>query len=207
MEDRLFIGTLLVTALYVLLNLVFLYAVPLPMLENQIEIGFLAGEAIFGKVGGSLMAGAIAVLLVSTVSAYVFLGPRVSAVMGQDLKALRLLSVKNRKGVPVNAFVFSTLLSLIFIYSSSFQQVLVYTSFLLILITTLTVGSVFVVRSKKMGAPDTYKTWGYPITPVVFLLVSLWMLVFAAMDKPMESLVSLGILVVGLLLYVWVERK
>ncbi len=208
LPKSLFLGTLIVMILYVLLNFIFLYTVPIDRLAGQIEVGFLSGQSIFGEIGGAIIAIAIAVLLLSTVSAYVFLGPRVSKVMGEDIKAFNILSKTNSKGIPANAFVFSALLSLLFIYSSTFEQVLLYTSFLLILITTITVGGVFILRKSKGGSEsETYKTWGYPITPLVFIVVSIWTLAFVAIDRPMESLVSVGILGAGILIYFLVERK
>lgn len=201
----LLLSTVVVTVLYLLLNWAFLYTVPITVLEGQIEVGFLAGEAIFGTVGGKIMAGAIAFLLISTVSAYVFLGPRVSQVMGQDISGLRWLSHTAKNGLPVRAFVLSTLLSLLFIYTSTFEQVLLYTSFSLILITTLTVSGVFIIRIK--GLQPAFKMWGYPIAPALFVAVSVWSLVFVAIDKPFESLISVGILAIGLLIYLLTSRK
>jgi APA family basic amino acid/polyamine antiporter len=203
----LFLGTLIVTVLYVALNMIFLYTVPIPDLAGKIEVGVLAAESILGAEGTRWMVLAIAVLLISTVSSYVFLGPRVSKVMGEDLVGMTFLSKTNDKGIPLNAFIFSTVLSLLFIYTGTFEQVLVYTSFLLILITTLTVAGVFVVRRKRLHVSASYKTWGYPFTPAIFVLVSLWMLVFVVMDKPGESLVGVLILGVGLILYYRLERR
>lgn len=201
----LFIGTAIVTVLYILLNATFLHTVPIERLAGQIEVAFLSADVIFGSTGGQIMGAAIAFLLLSTVSAYVYIGPRVSQVMGEDFVQLRSLSRKSKKGIPVNAFVFSTLLSLLFIYTSSFEQVVVYTSFLLILITTIAVFGVFILRLKKLQG--SYKAWGYPITPIIFILVSVWTLVFVAIDKPLESLVSLSILLLGLLVYFVASRK
>lgn len=205
LSRSLMIGTAAVTVLYLLLNWIFLYTVPITLLEGQIEVGFLAGESIFGPIGGKVMAIAIAVLLVSTVSAYVFLGPRVSQVMGQDLPGLSWLAKTSGNGLPVRAFVLSTALSLLFIYTSTFEQVLLYTSFLLILITTLAVGGVFIVRIKKFDA--SFRMWGYPMAPAIFLAVSIWSLVFVAIDKPFESLISVGILVIGMAIYLITKPK
>lgn len=208
LPKSLFIGTLIVMLLYILLNYVFLYTVPIETLAGQIEIGFLSGKSIFGTVGGSIIAIAISVLLLSTVSAYVFLGPRVSRVMGEDIHALRIFAKVNSKGIPTNAFLFSTVLCLLFIYTSTFEQVLLYASFLLILITTITVGGVFIVRLKRKHLETgAYKTWGYPFTPLLFIGVSLWTLVFVAIDKPFESLISIAILVVGVAVYFISEMK
>ena len=201
----LLLSTVVVTILYLLLNWSFLYTVPLSVLEGQIEVGFLAGDAIFGSVGGKIMAGAIAFLLISTVSAYVFLGPRVTQVMGQDISGLSWLSHTAKNGLPVRAFVLSTILSLTFIYTSTFEQVVLYTSFSLILITTLTVTGVFIIRTKKLN--PAFRMWGYPIAPAIFVAVSIWSLVFVAIDKPFESLISVGILGFGLLIHLLTSQK
>lgn len=207
LPKSLFLGAGIVMVLYVLINFVFLYTVPIDDLAGQLEVGFLSGAAIFGKAGGVVMASAISFLLFSTVSAYVFLGPRVSKVMGQDIHSLKWLAKTSASGTPINAFVFSTVLSLLFIYTSTFEQVLLYTSFLLILITTLTVSGIFVLRNRYERKKENYSTWGYPVTPIIFIAVSIWTLVFVTIDKPYESLVSLGILAVGLTIYFLVERR
>ncbi|MEM8894668.1 MAG: amino acid permease [Bacteroidota bacterium] len=206
LPKSLFLGTLIVMVLYLLLNFIFLYSVPIPELKGQIEVGFISGSLIFGDLGGKIMAIVISLLLLSTVSAYVFLGPRITQVMGEDFRALKWLSIKNERGIPRNAFLFSTFLSLLFIYTSSFDQILVYTTFLLILITTLTVGGIFVLRVKYPEIVSSYRTWGYPITPLVFLVISVWTLVFVFIDKPLESMIGVGILVIGSVIYFLSER-
>ncbi len=203
----LFLGTLVVMILYVALNMIFLHTVPITELAGKLEVGVLSAGAIFGESGTRWMVLAIAILLISTVSSYVFLGPRVSKVMGEDLKGLAILARTTERGIPLNAFVFSTILSLLFIYTGTFEQVLVYTSFLLILITTLTVAGIFIVRARKLHLEATYLTWGYPYTPIVFVAVSVWMLVFVVLDKPFESLVGVFILAIGLGIYYQVERR
>lgn len=207
LPKSLFLGTLIVMVLYLLLNYIFLYTVPIPTLAGELEVGFLSGSAIFGEIGGTIIAIAISVLLLSTVSAYVFLGPRVSKELGEDMKVFRFFSKTNSKDIPINAFIFSTLLSLVFIYSSTFEQVLLYTSFLLISITTITVAGIFVLRLKGKVQSDGYKAWGYPFTPIIFILVSLWTLVFVAAQQPFESAVSIGVLLVGVVFYFITKDK
>ena len=202
----LLLGTAIVTVLYVLLNYAFLHTVPMDVLAGQIEVGFLAGTRIFGESGGRITAAIIVVLLASTVSAYVFLGPRILAVMGEDVPALAWLSRRSRGGLPVNAFVFQLVLSLGFIYTSTFDQVLVYASILLVTISTLAVAGVYVLRYTRPDLPRPYRTWGYPYTPAVFLIVNLWMLAFTLMNRTFESLVGLGILAAGLAVYAVVGR-
>ena len=202
----LLLGTLAVTALYVLLNYVFLRTVPMDELAGQIEVGFLAGVQIFGEAGGQTTAAIIAGLLASTVSAYIFLGPRILMVMGEDMPALTWLSVKSQRGLPVNAFVFQTLVTLALIYTSTFDQVMLYASILLIANSTLAVAGVYVLRVNEPNLPRPYRTWGYPVTPAVFLAVNIWTLMYVLQTRPFESFVGLVILGVGLTLYAVVQR-
>ena len=202
----LLLGTLAVTALYALLNYVFLRTVPMDELAGQVEVGFLAGVHIFGEAGGQVTAAIIAGLLASTVSAYVFLGPRILMVMGEDMPALTWLSVKSQRGLPVNAFVFQTLVTLAFIYTSTFDQVMLYASILLIANSTLAVAGVYVLRMNEPNLPRPYRTWGYPVTPAVFLAVNIWTLMYVLQTRPFESFVGLVILGVGLTLYAVVQR-
>ncbi|MEC9301472.1 MAG: amino acid permease [Acidobacteriota bacterium] len=202
----LLLGTLAVTALYVMLNYVFLRTVPMDELAGQIEVGFLAGVQIFGEAGGQTTAAIIAGLLASTVSAYIFLGPRILMVMGEDMPALTWLSVKSQRGLPVNAFVFQTLVTLALIYTSTFDQVMLYASILLIANSTLAVAGVYVLRVNEPNLPRPYRTWGYPVTPAVFLAVNIWTLMYVLQTRPFESFVGLVILGVGLTLYAVVQR-
>ena len=202
----LFLGSALVLVLYVLLNFVFLYTVPASELAGQVEVGYLSGRAIFGDVGGQIMSISIALLLVSTVSAMVFLGPRITQAMGEDIPALRVLARTNDAGIPVLSVVFQAVLALVFIYTSTFEQVLIYAGFTLTLITSLTVAGVFVLRFRQPDLPRPYRTWGYPVTPLLFLGLNTWVLVYVFIDKTTESLVGLGIVAVGMVVYV-VSRR
>ena len=195
------LGTALVTVLYVLLNFVFLYTVPARDMAGQVEVGFLSGSVIFGDAGGEVMSLFIALLLVSTVSALVYLGPRVTQAMGEDVHAFRWLAGTSERGIPVNSVLFQTGLSLLFIYTSTFDQVLVYAGFTLILSTMLTVAGVFVLRWRRPEIDRPYTTWGYPVTPLLFLVANAWILVYVLIDRPVESLIGLGIVAVGGALY------
>jgi APA family basic amino acid/polyamine antiporter len=197
----LLLSTSFVMVLYVLVNYVFLYTVPMDELAGKIEIGFLAGEKIFQPAAANILSLMIAVLLLSTVSAMVFVGARITQVMGEDYKILQKLSLKSRNGIPVNALIFQTLVTLAFIYSSSFEQVMVYAGFTLALLTSVTVAGVYVLRWKQPGLHRPYKTSGYPVTPAIFLLANSWITAYVLIDRPIESLIGLGIIAAGLLVY------
>lgn len=197
----LLLGTGLVTVLYVLLTFVFLYTVPANELAGEVEVGYLSGRVIFGDVGGQVMSIFIALLLVSSVSAMVYLGPRVTQAMGEDTRALRWLATTNDRGVPVNSVLFQMALALAFIYTSTFEQVLIYAGFTLTLSMMLTVTGVFVLRWQRPEVDRPYTTWGYPVTPIIFLALNAWVLVYVFIDRPYESMVGLGVVGTGALLY------
>ena len=194
-------GTAIVLLLYVGLNYVFLRSTPIAGLKGQLEVGFVAATSLFGPLGGRLMGGVIAALLVSTISSMIFAGPRIVQTMGEDLPALRFLAPRSRAGIPVRALALQTAITLAFILKPSFQGVLVYAGFVLNLFTFLTVLGLFILRFRQPHLPRPYRAWGYPITPLLFLGLSGWTLTFILRDKPMESLYGLATLAVGALVY------
>ncbi|MBF9236484.1 amino acid permease [Hymenobacter sp. BT683] len=194
-------GTAVVLLLYVGLNYVFLRSTPLDALKGQLEVGFVAATSLFGPLGGRLMGGVIAALLVSTISSMVFAGPRIVQTMGEDIPALHFLAPKSRAGIPVRALVLQTIITLAFILKPSFQGVLVYAGFVLNLFTFLTVLGLFVLRWRQPDLARPYRAWGYPFTPLIFLGLSGWTLAFILSEKPIESLYGLGTLAVGGFVY------
>ena len=114
---------------------------------------------------------------------------------------LKFLGKKSSLGIPVNAILFQMVITLAFIYTSSFEQVLIYASFMLTLFTTLTVLGVIVLRIRQPHLQRPYKTWGYPFTPLLYLLLNTWVLVYVFIDKTTESLIGIGIALVGLVIY------
>lgn len=202
----LLVGTAVVLLLYVALNYVFLRSTPLSGLRGQLEVGFVAGTSLFGPLGGRLMGGIIAALLVSTISSMVFAGPRIVQTMGEDLPALRWLAPRSRAGIPVRALLLQTAITLAFILKPKFQGVLVYAGFVLNLFTFLTVLGLFILRWRRPDLPRPYRAWGYPVTPLLFLGLSGWTLAFILRDKPTESLYGLATLATGLLVYFFTVR-
>jgi APA family basic amino acid/polyamine antiporter len=202
----LFGGTLLVMLIYLALNLVFLYAAPMADMEGKIEIGVIVAEHAFGDVGGKVMGIVLAMLLISTVSAMVVAGPRVLMVIGEDYSVFRFLSKKNESGVPAIAIVCLGILSVFFIQTSSFESVLVFSGFILGVNTFFAVLGVFVIRWKKMNIEGAYRTFGYPFTPLVFLGITLWTLVYILVNRPQEGWAGIAIIGTGALMYLVSSR-
>jgi APA family basic amino acid/polyamine antiporter len=192
----LILGTLLVTVLYVALNWVFLRSTPIADLTGQIEVGAIAAERIFGPAGGRVMSAIISLLLVSTVSAMTLAGPRVIEAMAEDLPPLRPLAERTGTGAPARAVLLQGTLALAFVLTNSFDGVLTYAGFTLTLFALLAVGGVMVLRRRDPARDRSYRTWGYPWTPLFFVAFSLWTVVVVIRDRPMQAVggaVTLGL--------------
>jgi len=144
-------GTAFVMVLYILLNYVFLYSAPTDAIVGQVEVGYISGIRIFGKMGAKIIGIGISILLLSTVSSYVYIGPRIMQIMGEDHAFIGFLKEKNSDEIPLNAFWVQLGISFLFILKSSFEQVLMYAGISLIITTTLTVISLFILR---INEPD-----------------------------------------------------
>ena len=194
-------GTLVVTLLYVALNFIFLYVAPMDDMAGQVEVGYIAAGAAFGEVGGKVTGLVMALLLISTVSAMTIAGPRVLQVIGEDFPALRVLARTNDNGLPATAIFVQSSLTILFILSSSFESILVFAGFTLALNSFATVLGVFVFRYRQPDLPRPYRTFMYPVPPLVYLALTGWTLSFVLMNRPVEGLFGLGIIAAGIIFY------
>ena len=199
-------GTLLVMVLYLALNYTFLRAAPMSELQGRLEAGHIAAMHIFGPVGADIMGVTLAVLLVSTVSAMVLAGPRVLHVIGEDYPVFRFLEKRTPSGIPRVAILTQAALALIFIFSASFEAILVFSGFTLGLNSLLAVAGIFVLRRREPELERPYRAWGYPVTPLVYLALTSWTLAFILVDRPAQGLIGLGLIAVGLMFY-WVAGR
>ncbi len=197
------LGTLLVTGLYLGINAVFLRTTPIAEMVGKQEVGLIAGVHIFGEAGGKVMAVFIALGLVSAVSAMMWIGPRVTVAMGEDLGALSWLASRSARGIPVRATLVQFAIVNVLILITTFQKVVNYVQFSLMLSSTLTVLGVIVLRWRRPDLPRPYRTWGYPFTPLIFLGVSCWMLWHLLEDPSTReaSLWGLATALLGLVVY------
>ena len=201
LPKALFWGTAIVMVLYLFLNFVFLYSTPIDRLAGELEVGYIAANHIFGASGGKIMGLLIAFGLISSISSMIWAGPRVSQTIGEDIALFRSLARKNVRGVPTYAIFFQLAIVLVLLITASFESVITYLGFTLTLSSFITVLGLFVHRSKYPQIDRPYKTWGYPVTPLIFLAISLWMLVFIFINQPTESLAGLGTIALGLPFY------
>src|SRR5438034_4629946 len=194
-------GTLIVIVAYVLLNAIFLATTPQDEMRGQLEVGLIAGKHIFGTNGGRVAGAVICLGLVSAISSMTWIGPRVSMSMGEDHWLLRWLGRKNTQGIPTSAIVLQLLIVNLLLLTRSFQSVVQYTQFSLLLCSLLTVLGVIVLRMTRPELARPYRVWVYPLPPIIFATITIWMMFYLLRWKTTESLAGLATALVGLLLY------
>jgi len=199
-------GTLTVAVLYTVLNFVFLYTVPLFELKGVVEVGYLSASKLFGAAMGAKVSLLIAVLLVSTVSAMILAGPRVMQSMGQHIKGLQFLAITNSRGVPYVAVLLQSFIALCMVFTSSFESLITYVSFTLNLFTLLTVFGIFILRKNYKRIPGAYRSPLFPLPALIFSTVMVWVLIHILFSNPLESVMGLGTVLLGLTFY-FILRK
>ncbi len=200
------LGTVLVTVLYVFLNYVFMNSTNWENLVFKKEVGLIAAESLFGVKWGNIMGGIISILLISTISSMVFTGPRVLKSMAEKMGIFKVLSRVNSSNSPRNALIFQGILSIIFLYTLSFESLIYYVAFTLSIFTLLTVIGMMKLRITN-GKPTTYKAWGYPITPLIFIIITTLVAWYFIIEHPKESIIGVITSLLGLLLYFFSKTK
>lgn len=194
-------GTLVVTVLYFLLQWVFLKHVSIAELSGELEVGSIAAQRMLGEDVGHLFSLAISFLLISSISAMVWVGARVTSSIAKEYYLWRYFR-GNSQGMPVRALWLQFAITALLLISGTFEQILVYCGVLLTLSSMMTVMSVFILRKRKTDlASKGYKSPFFPVFQILFILLSLWMIVFAVVKTPLETLWGLSNLLIGLLTY------
>lgn len=186
-------ATLLVTVLYVLLQLVFLRHASVTDLSDKIEVATISFSNIFGENGGTWVSIFIGIQLIATISGYLWVGSRVSYAMAKENPLWKGISTKNKNGIPVRALWLQAIISIVLTLTGTFEQVLLYASFALQLMGTLTIASLLWLKRKE----GTYHGPGRPWLQVIYIIFSIWVLGFMLKEQPYESFIGLAFVFVG----------
>jgi len=208
----LLIGTLVVSTLYLLINYVFFKAMQPEALAGKGDFAGHVAHQIFGGAGGRIMSGLIAFALISSTSSMVMAGPRVTASIGEDFPIYRLLARKTQSGSPRAALLLQLAVASAMILYGDVFVIFQYIGLTLSLFAALTVGGVFIYRY-RYGRPAQARVPLYPIPPILFLGLCLWLIVFSVYDfgpnggfQTEVPLISLCTLVAGFLVYLLAYR-
>lgn len=201
-----FIGVFVVALLYVGLNAVFLYTTPMNAMAGQIQVGMIAGDYIFGHSRANIVGALICAGLVSSISAMMWIGPRVTMTMGEDFALLRIFAYRSKSGAPSFAIGFQLVIASLLLLTQSFEAVLDFIQFSLALCAFCAVAGVLKLRITAPDLPRPYRAWGYPFTPLIFLGVTGFMMAYLASNRPLESLAGFTVMLAGLIVY-WIAQS
>jgi APA family basic amino acid/polyamine antiporter len=204
------IGTLGVVAVYLALNLLYFYAMPiadLAALDGRLTD--IVAERLFGFVAGNLLAIFTIVSLAASISAMVLTGPRVYFAMARDRVFLASASrVHPRHKTPVLAIAAQAVWSsLLVLWSGSLAQLVNYTGFAVVLFSAVAVLAVFVLRHREPNAHRPFNAVGYPYAPAFFVMASLSMVTYQIWREPVPSLWGLAVIAAGFPLYFLFKLK
>jgi len=200
-------GTIIVTILYTLLPYIFLKHLTLGEMEGQLNVAALAAQKMFGKAVGNLFGLAISLSLISSVSAMVWVGARITASMANDHSFLSLFKMQPNH-LPVRALWLQFGISSSLILTGTFEQILVYCGILISLSSMLVVIGIYKMRNQPANKEEIgFKSPWYPLFQIIFVLLTLWMIIFTLYDKPWESLAGMINLLMGMATFYWGHFK
>lgn len=203
------LGTGAVIVIYVALNALYLYAMPIGELA-AVQGGLIdrASDRLFTFGLADAVAVFTIVSITASISAMVLAGPRVYFAMARDGAFFAAAArVHPRHHTPALAIVAQALWSAVLVLSGSLAQLVSYTGFAVVLFSGVAVAGLFVLRWKRPEAPRPYRAWGYPLSPAVFVGAAALMLGNEIWTRPAPALTGLGVIAAGVPLYLWFRRR
>ncbi len=205
----LFIGTLVVTILYVAINLMYLHVLPLSEIARAPadRVAVAAAEKIFGPLGVGLIAGLIMVSTFGCNNGLILSGARVHYTMAQDRLFFRSASRLNGKGVPARALWAQGIWASLLCLSGQYGNLLDFIIFTVLLFYILTISALFRLRKTRPDLPRPYRAFGYPLIPLLYILMASVICVILLIHKPQYTWPGLCIVLMGIPIYYFIHRK
>lgn len=204
----LFFGTLGISVLYVLVNCVYLYALPITEMQGVVRIAEKATSALFGGSTAALISAAVIISTFGALNGSILTGPRVFYAMAKDkLFFRRVAQVHPRFRTPGFAILIQAIWSVLLTMVGTFEQIFTFAMFAAIIFWIAATAAVFKLRKKYPEMPRPYKTWGYPYVPALFILASTGILINTLVEKPFEALSGLLFIAIGIPVYFYWRRK
>ena len=202
------LGVLTVTIVYVLTSLVFVYLVPLEQVTSGETFAAQAGEVLFGRAGGTVFSLIVMVAVLGSLAAVVMSAPRVYFAMARDgLFIPQVAAIHPRFETPAVAIALQASLASVLVVAGTFNDIISYFVFVVIVFVALTIVALFKLRRSPGQSENVYLTPGYPVTPIVFLVLITVLLVLLAGKNPKQAFLGVAVVVLGLPFYYFVFRR
>ncbi len=191
-----------IIVLYLLINCVYLYVLPLEQMQESPTVAADVLERLVGPRGGQIVAIMVIISTFGALNGLILTGARISYAMGRDHTLFRWLGhVHPRFQTPAIAIGFQAIWSAVLILSGKFETLVLYTAFTTWLFFGLVVVALIILRKRRPAMPRPYRVWGYPVIPLLFIAMTLIMLLSAVWQAPKQSLLALGFILLGLPVY------
>ncbi len=199
----------LIMALYLLMNAVYLYAFPLHEMKDVVDIGFRTLTKLANSPVGGFFSLLIMLAVLSTLNANILSGPRIYYAMARENRFFRWAGELNpKRKIPEKGLWVQFAWTALLIYSGTFNQLLTYTVFVMVLFSFLSAISLFVLRAKKKNESAAYRIWGYPAVPGVFCLAAGAITLNTLFGRPLVALTGTGIILTGIpFYYYWIKSR
>jgi len=203
-------GTLVVCGLYFLLNLVYVYALPVHVLGTPpvLPVAEKASVALFGPVAAGVVTVILCISMAGAVSAMVWIGPRVYYAMAKDGVFPGIFAqLRSNGGAPTKAILLQSLWASFLIVTGTFEQLVIYSGIIIAIFSSLAVGAVMILRWSRPNLPRPYSVPVYPLLPGLYVAASACMVVYTFVERTAESLWAVATVLVGVPLYVFWRAK
>jgi len=205
----LILGTAGVIVIYLLINVLYLYVIPIGELAaTQGSVLDVVADRLIGPRAGNVMAVVALVSLAAGINAWTFAGPRVYFAMARDgLFFKSAARVHPKYKTPAASIVAQALFSILLVLTGSLDSIANYVGFAITLFAGTAVAAIFVLRAREPNAPRPYRAWGYPVTPAIFVIVSAAIVLNAFYTAPAVTFTGGAIILAGIPLYFYFSRR
>jgi basic amino acid/polyamine antiporter, APA family len=200
-------GVIIVTLVYILTSFAFVYLVPLGQVTSGETFAAQAGEVLFGHAGGLIFSLVVVVAVLGSLAAVVMSAPRVYFAMARDGLFIPSVAVLHKRfETPARAIALQAVLASVLVVAGSFNEIVSYFVFIVVVFIALTVAALFKFRREESSS-IRYLTPGYPVTPAVFLVMILLLLIVLGSNKPKQAFLGVAVVALGLPVYLFVFRN
>jgi APA family basic amino acid/polyamine antiporter len=200
------LGVMAVTVVYLLTSVVFLYLVPVERVTSGETFAAQAGEVLFGRAGGQIFSAIVMISVLGSLAAIIMCAPRVYYAMARDHLFVPVAAVIHpRFGTPARAIALQAAMASLLVALGTFNEIIAYFIFISVVFIALTIFAVFVLR-RRAGQP-AYTMPGYPVVPIVFLILVSVLLVLLALGNPLQAFLGVAVVAAGLPVYQLLFRK
>jgi APA family basic amino acid/polyamine antiporter len=198
----------MVIGLYVLVNVAYLAVLPVEEMARSLLVASDAMKAILGAPGASIIAAAVIISAFGANNGFVITGARIYYAMAKDRMFFSSFGqVHAHFATPIPSLLGQGLWASVLVLTGTYEQLFTYVVFASWIFYAMSSAGVLILRKRNPDAPRPYRTWGYPVTPIVFIAFALTLVVVSILENPRDSLVGLALILSGLPAYWYWKRR